>query len=129
MSPRAARRVLWLAALLLVPAPMLVFGAWVPVAHYLLLAALCVGMRIAEGPGGVVWELTALLLAHALVYSALLYAGAWASARALGRVSPRARAALVAIAVTGCAVWAIAAQPYVTPFGRTARANLVAVLR
>jgi hypothetical protein len=86
-------------------------------------------MRIAEGPGGVVWEVTALFLSHALVYAAVLYAGAWGMARALGRASPRARAAVVAVAVAGCAVWAIATLPYVTPFGTTARANLLGVLR
>jgi hypothetical protein len=129
MSPHAARRLLWLAALLIVPLPMLVFDAVVPVARYLLLAGLCVGMVIAEGPGGVVWQLAALFVSHALVYAALLYLLAWAIARALARTSARARAAAVAVAVAACLVWAIATQPYVTPFGRAAHANLLGVLQ
>jgi hypothetical protein len=129
MSPRTARRVLWLAALLLVPAPMLVFDACVPVARYLLLAAVCIGVRIADGPGGVVWQVFALFLAHALAYAGLLYLGARLAGRALHPLPAPARAAVVAIAVAGAAAWALAGEPYVTPFGTTARANLLGVLR
>jgi hypothetical protein len=129
MSPRSARRVLWLAALVLVPLPMLMFGEQAPVLRYLVLAAVCVGMRIAEGPGGAVWELTALFLSHALVYAALLYAGARLAVRALAPVSAPARAAVVAVVVAGAAAWALLGEPYATPFGTAARANLLGVLR
>jgi hypothetical protein len=128
MSPRAARRVLWLAALVLVPLPMAVFDAVMPVAGYLLLAAVCVGMRIAEGPGGVVWQMTALFASHALVYAGLLHLAARAIAGLLERLPAPARAAVVAIAVTGASAWALLRQPYLTPFGTAARANLLGVL-
>jgi hypothetical protein len=128
MSPRAARRVLWLFALALVPLPMAVFDAVMPVVGYLLLAALCVGMRIAEGPGGVVWQMTALFASHAFVYAGALRLAAHAIARLLARLPDPARAALIGVAVAGASAWALFAQPYVTPFGTAARANLIGVL-
>jgi hypothetical protein len=129
MSPRAARRVLWLAALLLVPVPLLVFDACAPVASYLLLAAVCVGMRVAEGPGGVVWQLTALFLAHAVVYAGLLHLAASLAARATAPLPAAARAAVVVVAVAAGVGFALIGEPYVTPFGTAARANLLGTLR
>ncbi|MGH0030525.1 MAG: hypothetical protein ACQGVC_12090 [Myxococcota bacterium] len=130
MSPRAARRTLWLALLLVAPLPMLGgFGAVVPVVRYGLLAGVCVAMRVAEGPGGVVWALFALFAVHALVYAALLWGAAWLAARALARVSPAARSAVVAGIVACGLIWATATTPYVTPFGTSARAGLPEVLR
>ncbi len=129
MSPRAARRVLFLALLLLAPLPMLGFDAVAPVARYLLLGAVCLGMRLVEGPGGVVWQLAALFFGHALAYGALLWAGAWLAARALAVLGSAARGAVVAIAVVAATLWALTAEPYLTPFGPAARANLVAVLQ
>ena len=129
MSPRATRRVLFMALLVLVPLPMFTFDALVPVARYLLLGAVCVGMRVAEGPGGVVWQLTALFFAHALVYGALLWAVAWGVARSLDALPSSARAALVASVIAAATLWAVAAAPYRTPFGRAERSNLIEVLR
>ncbi len=129
MSPRAARRVLFLALLLLAPLPMLGFDAVAPVARYLLLGAVCVGMRLVEGPGGVVWQLAALFFGHALAYAVLLWAGAWLVARALAATGSTARGAVVVAAVVAATLWALIAEPYVTPFGPAARANLVAVLQ
>ena len=129
MSPRASRRVLFLTSLLLVPLPMLTFDAFVPVARYLLLGAVCVGMRIAEGPGGVVWQLAALFFGHAVVYGLLLWLAAWAAGRALGALPARVRTGAIAFVVIVCGVWALATRPYVTTFGPAARANLVEVLR
>jgi phosphate/sulfate permease len=129
MSSRATRRVLFLALLVLVPLPMFTFDALVPVARYLLLGAVCVGMRVAEGPGGVVWQLTALFFGHALVYGAVLWAVAWAVTRSLDALPASARAALVACAIAAGMLWAVAAEPYRTPFGRAERSNLIEVLR
>ena len=129
MSPRATRRTLFLAALLLAPLPMFGFDAWLPVARYVLLAAVCVGMRVVEGPGGVVWQLTGLFLAHALVYGLLIWLATRFAERALRSLSSRSRGALVVSGVLGVLVWAIATQPYVTPFGPAARGNLLHVLR
>ena len=94
MSTRAARRLVWLALLFALPLPMLIFGAWIPVSRYLLLFGVCVAMRVAEGPGGVVWQLAALFLGHALVYAVLLYGLAWSVTRALSDLRPPLRAAL-----------------------------------
>ena len=129
MSARAARRLLFLAALLIAPVPMLGFGAFVPVARYVLLGAVCIGMRVAEGPGGVVWQLTALFLGHALVYAGLLWLAAWLAGRALGALPPPVRNAVVALLVVVGALWAVLSEPYVTPFGTTAHSDLFGVLR
>ena len=129
MSPRAVRRVLFLALLLLAPLPMLAFDARVPVARYLLLGMVCLGMRVVEGPGGVVWQLTALFFGHALVYGAVLFSGAWLAARALAAIPSAARGGVVVIAVVAATLWALASEPYLTPFGQSARGNLVEVLR
>lgn len=132
MSSRAARRIVWLALLFLVPLPllpMLGFVAWVPVARYVLLGGICLWMRLAEGPGGAVWQLTALFLGHAFVYALLLWALAWLGARGLARLPSAGRAALLAAGVVAGVLWAVATTPYVTPFGASARTNLPGVLR
>lgn len=129
MSPRTARHFVWLALLFVVPLPMLVFGAWIPVARYLLLAGVCVAMRVAEGPGGVVWQLTAMFLGHALVYAGLLRIAAWLATRALRPLATPLRTGVVAVGVLAGLAWATATTPYVTPFGTAARANLLGVLR
>ena len=129
MSPRATRRVLFLALLVLVPLPMFAFDALVPVARYLLLGAVCIGMRFVEGPGGVVWQLAALFFGHALVYGVAFWAVAWAAARALGGLPASLRGSVVASAIIAAALWAVLAEPYRTPFGRSAHANLIEVLR
>jgi hypothetical protein len=129
MSLHAARRIVWLALLFLVPLPLAIFGAWIPVTRYLLLAGVCIAMRVAEGPGGVVWQLTAVFLGHALVYAGLLWIVAWLAARALRPLPPSLRAGSVAAGVLCALVWALATAPYVTPFGTAAHANLLGVLR
>jgi len=129
MSPRTAHRSLFLALLLMAPLPMLGFDAFVPVARHLLLAGVCIGMRLVEGPGGVVWQLTALFLGHALVYAIALWLASWLVALLLRAFSDRLRGACVAALVVGALLWASFSEPYVTPFGRAARANLVEVLR
>jgi hypothetical protein len=128
VSVRGARRLLWIAALLLVPLPMLQFGAQVPVAQYLLLAGVCAALALFEGGGGILAILLALFLAHALVYALGLWAVAALAARLLGRLSPRARAAVTALVVLAGTAVALAGRPYVTPFDRTPRGNLLSVL-
>jgi hypothetical protein len=130
MTPRATRRLLWATLLLVVPLPVLVaFGGHVPVVRFVLLAGVCVAMRVAEGPGGVVWQLTALFLAHALVYAVALWGAAWAGARLLAGLPRGPRVALLGVGVGGALLWALLAEPYETPFGSRAHANLIGVLR
>jgi len=128
LTQRATRLVLWIAALLLVPLPMLQFGAQVPVAQYLLLAGVCVTVGVVEGTGGVLPLLLALFLAHALVYALLLWLGAGLAARLLARLAPHTRTAVVATVVLAGFGVALIGEPYVTPFDRAPRGNLATVL-
>jgi hypothetical protein len=130
MTPQATRRTLWLAALLLVPLPMLQFGAFVPVVRYLLLGGVTLGLIIAEGGGEIPYLFLGLMLGHALVYAGLLWAAAWAAVRGLWAVSPTAagRVAL-AIATVGLLL-ALVTKPYVTPFSSVSlHSNLLVVLQ
>ena len=130
MSARAPRRVLWIAALVLVPLPMLQFGADVPVVRYLILAGLTLALIVAEGAGWVGTTFLLLFLGHALVYGALLWVAAWAAARALHRWAPR-RAGAVALGLAALGlVGALVARPYVTPFSSVSlRSNLPVVFQ
>lgn len=127
---RSTRRVLWIGALLLVPLPMIKFGAWIPVSRYLLLGGVTGGLILAEGPGRIPNAMLIAMLGHALVYAGLLWGVAWALARALHRVAPvRSRNVALALVVAGVLI-ALATEPYVTPFASEApRANLLTVLR
>ena len=124
MTPRAIRLVLWLAALVLVPLPLLRFGAFAPVAHYAVLAGVCVALAIAEGAGGILPTLLVLFLAHVLVYALALWLAAVALSRTLARLPSRARGAVVLGAVAVGGAWALLADPYVTPFDTSARSGL-----
>jgi hypothetical protein len=128
VSPRTARCALWLAALLLVPLPMLQFGARVPVVHHLLLGGVCVVTAWIEGGGGVTGLLIALFFGHAVVYALGLWGLAALAARGLGRLSPRARSLAVWIPVVAGLALALFREPYVTPFDPAPRGNLLAVL-
>ena len=68
MSRKATRRLLWLAALLLIPLPYLVAadGA-VPAVRFVLLGGVAAAYAGLVNGSGVAWPLTALLLGHALV--------------------------------------------------------------
>src|SRR5262249_36168504 len=68
--------------------------------------------------------LLALFLAHVLVYALALWLAAVALSRALARLPSRARGVVVWGAVAAGAVWAVVAEPYVTPFDNSARGGL-----
>lgn len=127
---RTTRRVLWIAGLLLVPLPMLKFGALIPVSRYLLLGGVTGGLILAEGPGRIPDFMLLAMLAHAFVYAGLLWCVAWLLARVLHRAAP-ARALRVALALVAAGVLAaLLTEPYVTPFAaHDARASLSTVLR
>ena len=129
-GPRGIRRILWLGALVLVPLPMLQFGALIPVTRYLLLAGVTGGLILAEGTGRIPNVMLLLMLGHALLYAGLLWLAAWALARVLRAVLPtRARTAALALVAAG-ALLALLTEPYVTPFAaESARASLLTVLR
>lgn len=129
MSQRAVRRLLFLAALFVVPLPILAFGpGLVPAAHQLELGLLALAFGAVESAQGVTLLLAASFLVPGLVYALLLWLAAWAVARVLALLPPhtRTRAALLLVMLgLGLAV----AQPiYETPFSsRSARSSLLGV--
>jgi hypothetical protein len=129
MSPRAVRRLLFLAALVTVPAPILAFGpGLVPAAHQLELGLLALAFGAIESTQGVTLVLAAAFLVPGLLYTALLWVAAWLLARALAKLpsTTRTRAALFLV-MLGVA-FAVAEPVYVTPFSsRSARSSLLGV--
>lgn len=118
MSRRATRRLLWLAALLLIPLPYLVAadGA-VPAVRFALLGGVAAAYAGLVNGSGVAWPLSALLLGHALVYALAL----WAGAALLARVLPaRLRGAVAALLVVAGFGVALAFDVYHTPFAADA---------
>ncbi len=114
MSRRAARRLLWVAAALLLPLPYLVTaeGA-VPIVRFVMLGSITAAYSALVDGSGVAWVFTALMLGHALVYALVL----WAAAALVARVVPtRVRGVLVAALVGAGVAGAFAFEPYHTPF-------------
>jgi hypothetical protein len=131
MSPRAIRRLLWLAALAALPVPLVGMSeALVPPLHQLELGALALAFTLAERAQGVGPLVSALFLGQGLLWALILFAGAALAARALVRVPPFARTRLVLfVVVLGLAL--AAAQPiYRTPYSsRSAESTLLGVYR
>ena len=129
MSPRALRRLLWVAAVFAAPLPILVFGpGLVPAAHQLELGLLALAFGVVESAQGVTLALAAAFLVPGLVYAALLWLAAWLLAHALAKLpsTTRTRAALLLV-MLGIA-FALAEPIYVTPFSsRSARSSLLGV--
>jgi hypothetical protein len=120
---------LWVVFLLTLPLPMLLFGAVVPVARYLMLAGVTAALIGAEGGGAIPVQLLALFLAHALVYAGLLWLLAHLLSRLVARLAPRALAAVTLGVAVACVAAASLGRPYVTPFAASSpRANLLHVL-
>jgi hypothetical protein len=127
---RSTRRILWIAALLLVPLPMLRFGAVIPVARYLLLGGVTGGLIASEGTGTIPNVFFVLLMLHVLVYAALLYGAARLLARALHAAGPRLARRLALALVAAATLVALTQEIYVTPFAPVSpRASLLDVLR
>jgi hypothetical protein len=120
---------LWIGFLLTVPLPLLGFGALIPVARFLLLAAVTAGLIVAEGMGTVPAALLAILVLHALVYAALLWLLALLISRGLARLSRRSLAPATVGLVAACLIVAAVFDLYVTPFASVSpRASLLHVL-
>jgi hypothetical protein len=131
VTPRGARRLLWLAALLAFPVPVLVLGPGrVPPAQLAGLGAVGVAIAVVESARGSVLQISALLLAQAAVSSACLWLAAWLAARALARLGPRGlRRATLGLVAAGLAL-ACAVPIYENPFAaRVSRATLLRVYR
>jgi hypothetical protein len=129
VSPSGVRRLLFAAAVLVVPLPILAFGPGsVPAAHQLELGLLALAFGTVESIQGVTLLLAAAFLVPGLVYAALLWVAAWILARALAKLpaTTRTRAALLLV-MLGVA-FAVAEPVYETPFSsRSARSTLLGV--
>ncbi len=129
MSPRGVRRLLWLAAIFLVPVPLIgVASGWAPTAYLLELAGLTLAFGVVESLQGVTLALLASFGVPALLYVALLWPLAWLVARLITPLAPltRLRAALL-IVMLG-AGYATVRPVYDTPFSnRSPRATLLEV--
>jgi hypothetical protein len=125
---RAWRRVVFVALLVLLPVPMLLFDGRVPTANLYLMSAVCAAFWAREGAAGPVRTVTLLLAAHAAAYTVLLWGVAWVADRGLDRLSPRARRLCVLVPVAIAAAVALAVPVYVTPFARTPRSTLLGAL-
>jgi hypothetical protein len=130
LSPRATRRLLWLAALAIVPLPMVQFHELAPVTRYLLLAGVVAGLMWTEGTGTIPWLFFALMVGHALVYAGLLWVAAWGLTRLLHAAAPRRAGALALLLVAAGVALTLAFDVYRTPFAADSlHANLWTVLR
>jgi hypothetical protein len=129
MSPRASRWVLWIGLVLMLPLPMLVFGALIPVARFLLLAGVTAGLIVAEGMGTIPGSILGLLLLHALVYLGLTWLAAHWISRGLGRLAPRALGPVTLGLVAAGLILSSLFDVYVTPFAPVSpRASLLHIL-
>jgi len=126
---RAWRWVLFVALVVLLPVPMLLFDGRVPTANLYLMSAVCAAVWAHEGAAGPVRTVTLLLAAHAVLYTIALWGMAWVTDRGLARLSPRARRVCVLVPVAVATAVALTTAVYVTPFGRAPRATLLEALR
>jgi hypothetical protein len=117
MTPRAARWLLWLGALLALPVPVLLLGpGFVPVAQLAALAAIGFAIALVESTRGNVLQISGLLLACAALWAACLWLGAWIVARSLSPFGARGlRRATLGLLAAGIAV-ACAFPIYHNPF-------------
>jgi hypothetical protein len=117
MTPRSARWLLWLGALLALPVPVLLLGpGFVPVAQLAVLAAIGFAIALVENARGNVLQISGLLLACAALWGACLWLGAWALARALSVFGARGlRRAVLVLLASGIAL-ACAFPIYHDPF-------------
>jgi hypothetical protein len=129
VSPRAVRRLLWIAAVFVVPLPILALGpGLVPAAHQLELGLLALAFGVVESMLGVTLVLAVAFLVPGLIYAGLLWLAAWLLARALAKLpaTTRTRAALLLV-MLGVG-FALAGPVYQTPFSsRSARSSLLGV--
>jgi len=129
VSSRALRRLLWLAALVALPVPLVGVGvALVPPLSALELGALSLAFTVVEHAHGIGGLVAGLFLAQALSWAAALWLAAALLARALALLPPfvRTRAAMFLV-VLGLSLGVM--QPiYRTPYSsRAAHSTLLGV--
>jgi hypothetical protein len=129
MTARAARRWLWLGALLAFPVPILLFGPGrVPALFLAELGAIGAALGLFENATGNVFAISGVLLGQAALWAACLWLAAWAATRLLARLGPRGlRLATGVILAAGLAL-ACAFPIYQNPFATSGeRATLLEV--
>jgi hypothetical protein len=126
MSVVAVRRVLWIALVLALPAPILLLGpGFVPPAHLAQLGGAALAFGLAESLRGVVGLTALIFLGQALLYAAALWALARLVARRLGRARGAALALAALLVAAACVV-----PVYHTPYhARLPRATLLEIYR
>jgi len=132
VSRRVAAVLLFLGAFIALPLPLLgLAGVSVPVARFFQLAGALGWLIALEGSAGMVVPLMTLLLAHAVVYTALIAGAVWALSRfSLRRVPSRLRDHLTVIAVTLLLALGVYAELYDTAFHHaSAHAKLLELYR
>ncbi len=130
MSPRAARWILWLALLAMLPLPMLLFDARVPVTRFLLLGGVTAVLIVTEGVGQVPMLALALFFVHALVYGAAIWLVCGWLTRELSRRAPGWLGPVTVAFVLVALAFTIGFDVYVTPFAAVEpRASLLSVLQ
>ncbi len=131
MTQKTAQRLLWGAALFLVPVPLMAFAdAFVPTMRLLELTMVIVITVVVEGAHGVSLLLLGLFAAHTLVYAALLWFAARALTGVVERLAPAALGPTTAVVVIVGLIVALAMPVYDTPFhAHVPHASLVEVYR
>jgi hypothetical protein len=129
VSPRAVRRLLWVAAILVAPLPILALGpGLVPAAHQIEIGLLALAFGVIESMQGVTLTLAAAFLVPGVLYAALLWVPAWVLARGLATLPPPTRTRFALLLVMLAVAFGLARPVYETPFSsRSARSSLLAV--
>lgn len=129
MSPRGVRRLLWVAAVFVVPLPILAFGpGLVPAAHQLELGLLALAFGAVESMQGVTLLLAAAFLVPGVIYAALLWLPAWILARGSAVLPRPTRTRFALLLVMLAVAFGLARPVYETPFSsRSARSTLLGV--
>jgi hypothetical protein len=117
VSEASARRLLWLALLLMLPLPLLgIDRGLVPAGRSLMLGAICALVILLESANGVAGLLVAVFWGQALVYSLLLWCVAWGIVRLTRGLSSRGRGALVLGGILAIALLCSSIEIYRTPY-------------
>ena len=119
---------LWLAALLLAPLPIVILAEGsIPVVRMLMLSSVAgYYTRFIDG-SGVAWPMTIILALHVVVYTLALAVASWAVAALLPAHS---RGRVVGVAIAAGLLLAISTDLYRTPFDdRQAQASWVELFR
>jgi len=129
MSPRAARRLLWLVFVVALPLPFyLVETGRMPAAALLQTAAYVLAVIAREGTQGQIGLIAAILIGQGMFWVIMLWVAAWMATRLLARLPPRAIAAVTLSTVAVVLLLASSLEVYRTPFrARSLRATLLSV--